>query len=30
MLKLLLVGYGNMGKVHEKAIKNSDKAFFME
>tara|TARA_A100001011_G_scaffold327062_1_gene350998 strand:- start:1271 stop:2149 length:879 start_codon:yes stop_codon:yes gene_type:complete len=26
MLKLLLVGYGNMGKVHEKAIKNSDKA----
>tara|TARA_B100001057_G_C22849391_1_gene950326 strand:+ start:1568 stop:2446 length:879 start_codon:yes stop_codon:yes gene_type:complete len=26
MLKLLLVGYGNMGKVHEKAINNSDKA----
>ena len=26
MLKLLLVGYGNMGKVHERAIENSDKA----
>ena len=26
MLKLLLVGYGNMGKVHKRAIENSDKA----
>ena len=26
MLKLLLVGYGNMGKVHERAIENSNKA----